>query len=58
MSTVRIDYNRALEQMIERNNVFSVYTNNNAYILQANNKADMIDWMKSIDKLFTMPSLS
>ncbi|CAO3676662.1 unnamed protein product [Rhizopus microsporus] len=58
VSTVRIDYNRALEQMIERNNVFSVYTNNNAYILQANNKADMIDWMKSIDKLFTMPSLS
>ncbi|KAG2230512.1 hypothetical protein INT48_008317 [Thamnidium elegans] len=54
VSNVRIDYNRALEQMIKRNNVFSLYTNNNAYMLQANSKSDMIDWMKNIDKLYSI----
>lgn len=57
VSNVRIDYNRALEQMIKRNNVFSLYTNNNAYILQANSKSDMIDWMKNIDKLCSLDKL-
>ncbi|KAL7333117.1 hypothetical protein PS15p_202062 [Mucor circinelloides] len=54
VSNVRIDYNRALEQMIKRNNVFSLYTNNNAYILQANSKSDMTDWMKNIDTLYSV----
>ncbi|KAL9553778.1 hypothetical protein MBANPS3_003124 [Mucor bainieri] len=54
VSNVRIDYSRALEQMIKRNNVFSLYTNNNAYILQASSKSDMTDWMKNIDTLYSV----
>ncbi|KAI9265572.1 hypothetical protein BY458DRAFT_513324 [Sporodiniella umbellata] len=54
VSSVRIDYNPAIEIMIKRQHVFSLYTNNNAYVLQANTKNDMIDWMKSIDKLYSM----
>lgn len=57
VSNVRIDYNRALEQMIKRNNVFSIYTNNNAYILQANSKSDMADWMKNIDTLYSTDNI-
>ncbi|KAI9472234.1 MAG: hypothetical protein EXX96DRAFT_583345 [Benjaminiella poitrasii] len=53
ISNARIDYNRALENMLQRNHVFSLYTNNNAYILQANSRSDMTDWMKSIDELYS-----
>ncbi|KAI7905643.1 uncharacterized protein BX663DRAFT_500459 [Cokeromyces recurvatus] len=51
---VRIDYNQALEELLKRNYVFSIYTNNNAYILQANSKSDMLAWMKNIDKLYVL----
>ncbi|KAI9491045.1 hypothetical protein BDB00DRAFT_789841 [Zychaea mexicana] len=57
VSSVRIDYNRALEQMIERTNVFALYTNNNAYTLQAGSRADMIDWISKIDQMFPIDKL-
>ncbi|KAI9267970.1 hypothetical protein BDA99DRAFT_558160 [Phascolomyces articulosus] len=57
VSSVRIDYNRALEQMIERTNVFALYTNNNAYTLQASSRADMIDWISKIDQMFPIEKL-
>ncbi|OBZ85442.1 hypothetical protein A0J61_06508 [Choanephora cucurbitarum] len=51
LSNVRIDHNRAIEQLIKRNHVFSLYTNNNAYMLQAPSKSDMIEWIKNIEKI-------
>ncbi|KAI9317238.1 hypothetical protein BX666DRAFT_1857633 [Dichotomocladium elegans] len=57
VSSVRIDYNRALEQMIERSNVFALYTNNNAYTLQATSRNDMIDWISKIDQIFPINNL-
>ncbi|KAI9318181.1 hypothetical protein BX666DRAFT_2026588 [Dichotomocladium elegans] len=57
VSSVRIDYNRALEQMIERTNVFALYTSNNAYTLQAASRTDMIDWISKIDQIFPVDKL-
>ncbi|KAI8142449.1 hypothetical protein BJV82DRAFT_714044 [Fennellomyces sp. T-0311] len=57
VSSVRIDYNRALEQMIERTNVFALYTSNNAYTLQAGSRMDMIDWISKIDQMFPIEKL-
>ncbi|CDS10964.1 hypothetical protein LRAMOSA03229 [Lichtheimia ramosa] len=57
VSSVRIDYNRALEQMIERPNVFALYTNNNAYTLQASSRTDMIDWISKVDQMFPIDKL-
>ncbi|KAI9255314.1 hypothetical protein BY458DRAFT_520451 [Sporodiniella umbellata] len=58
VGSVRIDYNRQLEQMIKRNNVFAVYTNNNAYTLQAETRQDMIQWIQSIDQKFPLETLT
>ncbi|KAI7850116.1 hypothetical protein BDC45DRAFT_573253 [Circinella umbellata] len=57
VSSVRIDYNRALEQMIERTNVFALYTSNNAYTLQAGSRTEMIDWISKIDQMFPIDKL-
>ncbi|KAI7863812.1 hypothetical protein BDF14DRAFT_1876135 [Spinellus fusiger] len=57
VSSVRIDYNRALEQMIQRTNVFALYTSNNAYTLQATTRTDMIDWISKIDQKFPIDKL-
>ncbi|KAI9484614.1 hypothetical protein BDB00DRAFT_854270 [Zychaea mexicana] len=57
VSSVRVDYNRELEKMINRNHVFSLYTNNNAYTLQASSKAEMTDWITKIDQLFPLEKL-
>ncbi|KAG0170479.1 kinesin-like protein Klp8 [Apophysomyces sp. BC1015] len=57
VSSVRVDYNRALEQMINRTNVFALYTNNNAYTLQASSRSEMIDWITKIDQKFSLDKL-
>ncbi|KAI7852557.1 hypothetical protein BDC45DRAFT_443497 [Circinella umbellata] len=58
VSSVRVDYNRELERMIDRNHVFSLYTNNNAYTLQASSKTEMADWITKIDQLFPLEKLN
>ena len=42
---------------IKRTNVFALYTNNNAYTLQAGSRADMIDWISKIDQMFPIEKL-
>ncbi|RIB09980.1 hypothetical protein C2G38_2266193 [Gigaspora rosea] len=51
LASVRVDYNRDLEDILQRQHVFAIYTNNNAYILQASSKQDMIDWISKITNL-------
>ncbi|CAG8657308.1 67_t:CDS:10, partial [Funneliformis mosseae] len=45
LASVRVDYKKDLEDMLQRQNVFAIYTNNNAYILQASSKQEMVDWI-------------
>ncbi|CAG8518363.1 22733_t:CDS:10 [Dentiscutata erythropus] len=52
LASVRVDYKRDLEDMLQRQHVFAIYTNNNAYILQASSKQDMVDWISKIDQFF------
>ncbi|CAG8501729.1 21252_t:CDS:10 [Gigaspora margarita] len=48
LASVRVDYKRDLEDMLQRQHVFAIYTNNNAYILQASSKQDMVDWISKV----------
>ncbi|RCH85478.1 kinesin-like protein Klp8 [Rhizopus azygosporus] len=58
VASVRIDYNEALEKMIQRTNVFAVYTNNNAYTLQAGARQEMIQWIQMIDQKFPLDTIT
>ncbi|RUS18586.1 hypothetical protein BC937DRAFT_88595 [Endogone sp. FLAS-F59071] len=40
-----------------RKNVFAIYTNNNAYLFQATNRADMVDWISKIDQFYPVNNL-
>ncbi|GAA5798984.1 hypothetical protein HPULCUR_004393 [Helicostylum pulchrum] len=57
VGSVRIDYNEALEKMIQRANVFALYTNNNAYTLQSGSRQEMISWIQMIDQKFPIDNL-
>ncbi|CAJ0766045.1 1141_t:CDS:10 [Entrophospora sp. SA101] len=57
LASVRVDYKKDLENMLQRQNVFAIYTNNNAYILQASSRQDMIDWISKIDQFYQISSL-
>ncbi|KAI9308650.1 hypothetical protein BJ944DRAFT_246384 [Cunninghamella echinulata] len=52
ISSVRVDNNKALEKLLQRHYVFSLYTNNNAYTLQAGSKSDMLDWISKLDQSY------
>ncbi|CAG8781404.1 9689_t:CDS:2, partial [Acaulospora morrowiae] len=45
LASVRVDYKKDLEDMLQRQHVFAIYTNNNAYILQAISRQEMQDWI-------------
>lgn len=55
LSTVRVDYNKDMEHLLQRDFVFALYTNNNAYMLQAPNLDDMKSWLKCIDQWYNPP---
>lgn len=42
---------------LQRTNVFAIYTNNNAYLFQATNRADMVDWISKIDQFYPVNNL-
>ncbi|ORX53969.1 kinesin-domain-containing protein [Hesseltinella vesiculosa] len=44
LASSRIDSNKALEKLLKRHHVFSLYTKSNAYTLQAASKTDMLEW--------------
>lgn len=43
--------------MKKRDNVFAVYTNNNAYLFQAGSRSEMIDWIAKIDQFYPVQAL-
>ncbi|RUS28986.1 hypothetical protein BC938DRAFT_481206, partial [Jimgerdemannia flammicorona] len=57
LASVRIDYKKDLEDMLQRTNVFAIYTNNNAYLFQATNRADMVEWISKIDQFYPVNNL-
>ncbi|CAG8567917.1 4861_t:CDS:2, partial [Paraglomus occultum] len=57
LSSVRVDYMKEREDMLKRQYVFSIYTNNNAYMLQASSKQEMIDWISKIDQFYQIANL-
>ena len=42
----------------KRDHVFALYTNNNAYTIQAHTKTDMIDWISKIDQKFPIDNIT
>ncbi|KAI8075132.1 hypothetical protein BC940DRAFT_363173 [Gongronella butleri] len=57
VASVRVDYNRELERLIQRTHVFALYTSNNAYTIQVNSKQDMMDWIAKVDQKFPLDHL-
>ncbi|GJJ69254.1 kinesin family member 1 [Entomortierella parvispora] len=54
LTHVRVDYKRDLEEMLEREFVFSIYTNSNAYLIQAPSRDEMCSWLKHLDQFFNL----
>ncbi|KAF9586509.1 kinesin-like protein Klp8 [Lunasporangiospora selenospora] len=54
LSQVRVDYKADLEEMLERQYVFSVYTANNAYLMQASSRDEMCSWLNQLDQFFNL----
>ncbi|OZJ06440.1 hypothetical protein BZG36_00598 [Bifiguratus adelaidae] len=57
LASARIDYKKHLEAMLERDNIFALYTNNNAYMFQAPSRLEMIDWITKIDQFYPVQTL-
>ncbi|KAI8065258.1 hypothetical protein BC940DRAFT_320720 [Gongronella butleri] len=49
LTSARVDHNQALEALLKRHHVFSLYTSNNAYTLQASSKSDMMEWIQQMN---------
>ncbi|CAO3647642.1 unnamed protein product [Mucor hiemalis] len=57
LTSARVDYKTDLEEMLQRKNTFAIYTNNNAYLLQASDFEDMKDWLSKIDQFYPVDKL-
>lgn len=57
LTSIRFDYKKDLEDMLHRPNIFALYTTNNAYLLQASDKDDMVEWISAIDQFFPIDTL-
>ncbi|KAL0079644.1 hypothetical protein J3Q64DRAFT_1760666 [Phycomyces blakesleeanus] len=58
ISSVRVSNSRDMENVVHRSHIYALYTTNNAYILQATSKNDMIDWMAKLDPSSTVPTIT
>ncbi|KAJ2959256.1 hypothetical protein NQZ79_g5221 [Umbelopsis isabellina] len=58
LAAVRIDHQKHIEELLQRSNVFALYTNNNAYLMQAANRPDMIDWISKLDQFYPVDKLT
>ncbi|KAI8372404.1 hypothetical protein BD560DRAFT_394853 [Blakeslea trispora] len=57
LTSARVDYKADLEEMLQRKHIFAIYTNNNAYLFQANDFEDMKDWLSKIDQFYPVKKL-
>ncbi|KAF9152455.1 kinesin-like protein Klp8 [Linnemannia schmuckeri] len=54
LTHVRVDYKQHLEEMLNRKYVFSIYTSNNAYLMQAPSRDEMCSWLNQLDQFFNL----
>ncbi|KAJ1913565.1 hypothetical protein IWQ60_009155 [Tieghemiomyces parasiticus] len=52
LAAARVDYNEALENLLQRPNIFALYARNNAYLLQAASRTEMAEWMRLLDEWY------
>ncbi|KAI8341618.1 hypothetical protein EDC96DRAFT_522632 [Choanephora cucurbitarum] len=57
LTSARVDYKTDLEEMLQKKYIFAIYTNNNAYLFQANDFEDMKDWLSKIDQFYPVKKL-
>ncbi|GAA5817369.1 hypothetical protein MFLAVUS_010913 [Mucor flavus] len=57
LTSARVDYKTDLEEMLQRKCIFAIYTNNNAYLLQASDFDDMKDWISKVDQFYPVDKL-
>jgi len=57
LASIRIDHQKQVEELLQRSNVFALYTNNNAYLMQAANRQDMVDWISKLDQFYPVDRL-
>ncbi|KAG0309632.1 kinesin-like protein Klp8 [Dissophora globulifera] len=57
LTHVRVDYQKDLENMLNRQQVFAIYTSSNAYLLQAPNRVEMCSWLNHLDQFFDLSQI-
>ncbi|KAG0202571.1 kinesin-like protein Klp8 [Mortierella sp. GBA30] len=57
LTHVRVDYKRDLEEMLNRQFVFALYTANNAYLMQAYSREEMCSWLNNLDQFFNVSQI-
>ncbi|KAG0007076.1 kinesin-like protein Klp8 [Modicella reniformis] len=57
LSHVRVDYKKDLENMLNRQHVFAIYTSNNGYLMQAPSRNEMCSWLEHLDQFFDLSQI-
>ncbi|CAO3597621.1 unnamed protein product [Absidia cylindrospora] len=58
LASVRVEHRKDLESLLQKPNAFAIYTTNNAYLFQAKDSSNMIDWITKIDQFYPVDSLT
>ncbi|KAK3837343.1 MAG: hypothetical protein J3R72DRAFT_197694 [Linnemannia gamsii] len=57
LTHVRVDHQKDLENMLNRQHVFAIYTTSNAYMLQAPSRDEMCSWLNHLDQFFDLSQI-
>ncbi|KAF9908680.1 kinesin-like protein Klp8 [Linnemannia zychae] len=57
LTHVRVDHQKDLENMLNRQHVFAIYTASNAYMLQAPSRDEMCSWLNHLDQFFDLSQI-
>ncbi|KAJ1656578.1 hypothetical protein IWQ61_003872 [Dispira simplex] len=50
--SARVDYNKPLENLLQRPHIFALYARNNAYLMQARSREEMMAWLEQLDEWY------
>lgn len=57
LTRVGVDYKKDAEELFNRKYVFSIFTPNNAYLIQAPSREEMCAWLKQFDQFFDVAQI-
>ncbi|OAQ32427.1 kinesin-domain-containing protein [Linnemannia elongata AG-77] len=57
LTHVRVDHQKDLENMLNRQHVFAIYTTSNAYLMQAPTRDEMCSWLNHLDQFFDLSQI-